>query len=198
MPYRPNIIPKCTHGFLSSITNSLSFLTLGIGVTACNSKSMSTGGNLAEVRFKILRLCDFEEMDVCSVGGLALSKPYSTSGQAGKETCRRFFVSKCSLDFSPIFYLTAGGPQNLESSCLPSQNPCFLRVTVKRNRGIRLFVLAQSLRWCCVILFGVFGTVLFLLWAQTRARKPASASEEEEEEQDALRGDVGPRRSRLW
>lgn len=51
---------------------------------------MSTGGNLAEVRFKILRLCDFEEMDVCSVGGLALSKPYSTSGQAGKETCRRF------------------------------------------------------------------------------------------------------------
>lgn len=112
MPYRPNIIPKCTRGFLSSITNSLSFLTLRPGAAACSSESMSTGENLAEVGFKILHLCDFEEMVVCNMGGLAFCPSPTSTVVKPKRKLLGKFVSICNLHFSAIPYLTAGVPRS--------------------------------------------------------------------------------------
>lgn len=112
MPYRPNIIPKCTRGFLSSITNSLSFLTLRPGAAACSSESMSTGENLAEVGFKILHLCDFEEMVVCNMGGLAFCPSPTSTVVKPKRKLLGKFVSICNLHFSAILYLTAGVPHS--------------------------------------------------------------------------------------
>lgn len=110
MPYRPNIIPQRSPGFLSSITNSLSFPTLGAGGTAGNSKSVSAGGNLAELRCELLRLCELQEMPGCSVGGRAGPGPASPSGQAqGKlgGSC----VSESNLDFVPCCWW-ASAPWN--------------------------------------------------------------------------------------
>lgn len=110
MPYRPNTIPKCTHGFLSSVTNSLSFLTLG--TAACSSKSMSPGENLAEVGFKIfkiLRMRDGEEINGCErcVWPRALPEPHQHSGQAKRSFVGKS-VSTCSLDFCAVLNLPAG------------------------------------------------------------------------------------------
>lgn len=100
MPSRPNIIPQRSPGFLSSITNSLSFLTPGPGGTAGNSKSVSAGGNLAELRCEMGRLCELQEMPGCSVGGLAWLGPASLGGQA-EGKLGGSFVSQSNLDFVP-------------------------------------------------------------------------------------------------
>lgn len=110
MPYRPNIIPQCSPGFLSSITNSLSFLTLGAGGTAGNSKSVSAGGNLAELRCEMVRLCELQEMPGCSVGGLAWLGPASLGGQAERRLGGSF-VSQSNLDFVPCCWW-ASAPWN--------------------------------------------------------------------------------------
>lgn len=194
MPYRPNIIPQCTPGFLSSITNRLSFLTLAVGVAACNSKSTSAGGNLAEVGCKIVPLCDSGEVDVCSVGGLVCwPSPASSVVKLRRELVGNF-VSKCNLDFSPFLYLTAGEPSSLESNRLPSRDP-FSWVMAKRKWGVCLFMLLRGLWWCCISLFGGFRTVLSLPRAKACPHRPPLAEEEKEK---ALESDAGPRRWNLW
>lgn len=149
MPYRPNIIPQRSPGFLSSITNSLSFLALGAGGTAGNSKSVSAGGNLAELRCELLRLCELQEMPGCSVGGRAGPGPASLSGQAQGKLGGSFVSPRAIW----ILYLAAGGPQHLGMECLPSQDPSF------RGSGEAecALLVPRRLRGCCLTLGGVSG-----------------------------------------
>lgn len=107
---------------------------------------MSSGGNLAEVRVKILHFGDFEEMDVRSVGGLSSVQARPASVVKLRRKLVGNFVSKCSLDLSPISYLAAGGPHSLERICLSSQDPYFMSYGQEKPRRVPVRAAAKPAR----------------------------------------------------